>query len=40
MDFTITKGIIDVLIDGKLKHLCISIGSTKLANTIRLNEHE
>ncbi|CAF0948843.1 unnamed protein product [Brachionus calyciflorus] len=40
MEFTVTKGIIDVSIDGKLKHLCISIGSTKLPNNLRIQEHE
>ena len=40
MDFSITNGIIDVLIDNKIKHLCVSIGSTRLPQIIRLKEHE
>lgn len=40
MDFSITNGIIDVVVDNKLKHLCVSIGTTKLSNSIRLKEHE
>ncbi len=40
MDFSITNGIIDVLIDNKIKHLCISVGSTRLPQIIRLKEHE
>ena len=40
MEFTVSKGIIDILIDGKPKHLCLSIGSTKIPNNILLKEHE
>ena len=40
MDFVITRGIIDLVVDNKLKHLCIAIGSTRLPTTIRLKEHE
>lgn len=40
MEFTVTKGIIDVLIENKIKHLCVSIGSTKLPINVRLKEHE
>lgn len=40
MEFTINSGVIDVLVDNKLKHLCLSIGSTVLPTNIRLKEHE
>lgn len=40
VDFTISSGIIDATVDGKQKHLCITIGSTRLATHIRLKEHE
>lgn len=40
MEFTINSGVIDVLVDNKLKHLCLSIGSTVLPTNIRLKEHD
>ncbi len=40
MEFTITNGVLDVNVDNKLKHLCLSIGTTKLPANIRLKEHE
>lgn len=39
-DFSITSGIIDVVIDQKLKHLCVSIGTTRLPVTKLLKEHQ
>ena len=40
LEFTITKGIIDVTIENKLKHLCVSIASSRLPTSIRIKEHE
>ena len=40
MEFTIAKGIIDVVTENKVKHLCIAIGSTKMPINIRLKEHD
>lgn len=40
MDFSITSGVIDIVVDSKLKHLCISVGSTRLPQIIRLKEHD
>lgn len=39
-EFLITSGIVDVTIDGKLKHLCVSIGTLRLPITLLLKEHE
>lgn len=40
VEFTITSGIIDTTIENKQKHLCVSIGSTRLPTHIRLKETE
>jgi hypothetical protein len=41
MEFTLSKGIVDVLADGKSnKHLCISAATTRLPLNMRLKEHE
>jgi hypothetical protein len=40
IEFTISSGIIDTVIEGKQKHLCITIGTTRLPTHIRLKEHE
>ena len=41
-EFSITSGVIDVNIDHKSmpKHLCVSIGSTRLPTEILLKAHE
>lgn len=39
-EFTISTGIIDVTIDHKIKHLCVSVGTTRLPLTMLLREHE
>jgi hypothetical protein len=40
VELTITKGIIDLVVDAKIKHLCVAIGTTRLSSMIRLREHE
>ena len=40
MEFVINRGVIDIVVDQKIKHLCVSIGSTRMPNSIRLKEHE
>jgi len=40
MEFIINRGVIDMVVDHKIKHVCVSIGSTKMPNLIRLKEHE
>lgn len=40
IDFTITNGIVDVIVDGKLKHLGLSVATTQLPQNIRIKEHE
>ena len=40
MEFTIAKGIIDIVTESKVKHLCVSVGSTRVPINIRLKEHD
>lgn len=39
-DFMITSGIVDVNVDYKIKHLCVSVGTTRLPITMLLNAHD
>jgi hypothetical protein len=38
--FTFTKGVIDVIIDNKVKHLCISVATSKLPSQIEIKSHD
>lgn len=39
-EFTITSGMVDVTVDHKVKHLCLSIGTTRLPITTYVKEKE